>query len=84
MKYIQREGKVKYHVPDMTSGRLPQEAVDIIAQCDAVLISARHLAKDPSETSDMDTNHRGGKPGNPSRFVSNVKGSVVWKQMDAA
>lgn len=54
---------VKYQIPDMTTGSLPKEALDIIEQCDGVFLSARHLAANREEIDDMDINHRGGKPG---------------------
>jgi uncharacterized protein len=63
MKYKPRVPTVKYHASDMKEGRLPQEALDIIEQTDAVLIAARHLAKTSREINDMDVNHRGGNPG---------------------
>jgi len=63
MEYINRSGVIKYDVSDMSSGSLPQEALDIIEQSDAVFLAARHLAANPGEIDDMDVNHRGGKPG---------------------
>jgi hypothetical protein len=63
MKYQKREGVVKYQVPDMTTGSLPREALEIIEQSDGVFLAARHLAANPKEVDDMDLNHRGGKPG---------------------
>jgi uncharacterized protein len=47
----------------MTTGSLPQEALDTIGQCDTVFMAARHLAANPSEVDDIDVNHRGGKAG---------------------
>jgi hypothetical protein len=63
MKYLKRTGKIKYQVLDMTNGSLPREALEIIEQCDAVLLAARHFAHNAKEIDDMDVNHRGGKPG---------------------
>jgi len=63
MKYQKREEIVKYHIPEMTSGSLPKEALAIIEQCDTSFIAARHLASDPQEIDDMDVNHRGGNKG---------------------
>jgi uncharacterized protein len=50
----------------MTAGSLPREAIETIQQCDTVFMAARHLAGTADEVDDMDVNHRGGVPGNPS------------------
>jgi uncharacterized protein len=54
---------IKYQVPEMTGGSLPQEALEIIEQADTVFLAARHLAHNAKEINDMDVNHRGGNPG---------------------
>jgi hypothetical protein len=63
MEFKGRKAVVKHKVPDMTSGSLPKEALEIIEQADTVFLAARHLAANPEEIDDMDVNHRGGKPG---------------------
>lgn len=63
MKYLKRKGEIKHQVLDTTNGNLPREALEIIEQCDAVLLAARHFAHHANEIDDMDVNHRGGKPG---------------------
>jgi hypothetical protein len=69
MKYQRRQGVIKYHVPEMTGGSLPHEALATIEQCDSSFMAARHLAADPKEIDDMDVNHRGGKPGTSLRYA---------------